>query len=88
MNGDGLKASKEFETYPGFSQRFGLLQYSLYDNTYKVTSSQKRILEIVNEEYGVFRDQMLPLLLSINTLQETLVNQGVPILDKSKLFWE
>ncbi len=88
MNGDALKASKEFETYPGFSQRFGLLEYSLYDNTYKVTSTQKRILEIVSEEYGIFREQILPLLLKINTLQETLINQGVPIPDKSKLVWE
>jgi hypothetical protein len=88
MNGDGLKTSKEFETYPGFSQRFGLLEYSLYDNTYKVTSTQQRILEIVKEEYNLFRNQLSPLLLKINTLQEELINQGVPILEKSILKWD
>ncbi len=88
MNGDALKTSKEFETYPGFSQRFGLLEYSLYDNTYKVTSTQERILEIVKEEYNTFREQLSPLLLKINALQEELINQGVPILETSNLLWD
>jgi hypothetical protein len=88
MNGDALKTSKEFETYPGFVQRFGLLEYSLYDNTYKVTSTQKRILEIVNEEYDVFHEQLEQLLPEINSILNELIQQGVPILDDSILEWK
>ncbi|MFM7637523.1 MAG: WD40/YVTN/BNR-like repeat-containing protein, partial [Crocinitomicaceae bacterium] len=50
VNGDNIKFSREFETAPSLSSRFGMLEYQLYDNTTGVTKTHRANKSIVELE--------------------------------------
>ena len=76
--GDRLKSSKEFETLSGISERLGLLEYMLYDNTTGVTKSHRTNLELVSEQYADLRVKLDGLIVRLTALEERLEKASVP----------
>ena len=77
LYGDGLKASREFETTPSITGRLGNVEYQLYESTTGVTKTQKDNVAIAAEEYVVFRKQLDALIIRVKTLETKL--EAVPI---------
>jgi photosystem II stability/assembly factor-like uncharacterized protein len=78
MYGDGIKTSKEFEDKPSISGRLGLIEYMLYENTTGVTSSQRRNLSIVENEYNVMRNVLDKAIEALNGIESKLDALGIP----------
>ncbi|MES2556150.1 MAG: glycosyl hydrolase [Bacteroidota bacterium] len=77
LYGDGLKASREFETAPAISGRLGNVEYQLYESTTGVTKTQKDNIAIAEEEYATFRKQLDALIVRVKALETKL--EAVPI---------
>jgi len=77
LYGDGLKASREFETLPSIAGRLGNVEYQLYESTTGVTKTQKDNIAISAEEYVSYRKQLDALIIRVKTLETKL--EAVPI---------
>jgi hypothetical protein len=88
MNGDGLKASMEFETVPSISGRLGLIEYMLSDNTTGYTETQKRNIAIVQEEYQEFRAKLDNAIIRIKSLETKLEQIPVPYIRGKDESWK
>jgi len=86
--GDGLKASKEFETVPSISGRLGLVEYMLSDNTTGVTNSQRSNLAIVIKEYNEFRIQLDDVIKRLKSLELKLEEKSVPYIKGKNESWK
>jgi hypothetical protein len=53
FNGDPVKASHEFEYYPGLSERLGIASYSTMESFSAPTSTSIMNYDIAKEEYDV-----------------------------------
>jgi hypothetical protein len=78
MYGDGIKTSREFEDKPSISGRLGLIEYMLYENTTGVTSSQRRNLSIVENEYNIMREVLDKAIDALNSIESKLDALGIP----------
>ncbi len=88
LNGDGLKASKEFETPPSFSSRLGNVEYQLYESTTAITASQKLNVQISREEYQQFRLKLDPLLIQVKALEQKLIGASIPYIKGKDEKWK
>ena len=86
--GDGIKASKEVETPPSFSNRLGNVEYQLYESTTGITNSQKENLKISNEEYQSFRLKLDPLIVKIKILEQKLEAASIPYIKGKDEKWK
>ena len=87
-NGDGIKASKEVETPPSFTNRLGTVSYQLFESTSGVTKSQKENIKITKEEYQVFRIKLDSLILQIKSLEQQLDASGIPYIKGKDEKWK
>jgi photosystem II stability/assembly factor-like uncharacterized protein len=78
LYGDGLKASKEFETPPSVYDRLGHVEDQIYESTSGVTKTQKENIRIVQEEYQIFKKQLDTVLVDIKTLDRKLSSFSIP----------
>jgi hypothetical protein len=76
--GDNIKSSREFETAPSLSSRFGMLEYQLYDNTTGVTKTHRANKSIVELELVEATQQYTRIKDSLNEILNKLRNAGVP----------
>jgi photosystem II stability/assembly factor-like uncharacterized protein len=76
--GDNIKSSREFETAPSLSSRFGMLEYQLYDNTTGVTKTHRANKSIVELELVEATQQYTRIKDSLNEVMNKLRNVGVP----------
>ena len=76
--GDGLKASKEVETPPSFTNRLGTVAYQLYESTAGVTVTQKENIKITKEEYQIFRSKLDALIIQVKALEQKLDASSIP----------
>ncbi len=53
FNGDGIRATNQFEVYPGFSERLGIAAYSTWDSFSAPTKTAVYNYGIALEEYNV-----------------------------------
>ena len=88
FHGDGLKASKEFETPPSFSSRLGNVEYQLYESTTAITASQKLNVQISREEYQQFRLKLDPLLIQVKALEQKLIGASIPYIKGKDEKWK
>lgn len=88
LYGDGLKASKEFETPPGIAMRLGTVEYQLYESTTGVTSSQRINVEIAREEYLVFRQLLDAAIIATKKLEEKLAAVPIPYTKGHDELWK
>ncbi len=88
MYGDGLKASKEFETPPSFNTRFATVEGQLFETTTGVTKTQKENIQIVKEEYQVFRTNLDTLIIQIKALEEKLNAASIPYMKGQDEKWK
>ncbi|MFM7466612.1 MAG: VPS10 domain-containing protein [Crocinitomicaceae bacterium] len=78
VNGDNIKFSREFETAPSLTSRFGMLEYQLYDNTTGVTKTHRANKSIVELELVEATQQYTRIKDSLNEVINKLRNAGVP----------
>jgi len=78
MWGDRVKSSREFETYPSISDRMGLVEYQLYENTVDVSITRQKNLQIVQEEYLELRKKLDAIIVRTRKLEEQLDAKGIP----------
>ncbi len=76
--GDNIKSSREFETAPSLSSRFGMLEYQLYDNTTGVTKTHRANKSIVELELVEASQQYTRIKDTLNEVINKLRNAGVP----------
>lgn len=88
LYGDRLKASKEFEIPPSILERLGTVEYQLYESTTGVTSTQRKQIAIVKEEYTAFRNQLDPLLVRLKTLETKLAEVPIPYTKGGNESWK
>lgn len=88
LYGDGLKASKEFETPPGIATRLGTVEYQLYESTTGVTSSQRTNVEIAREEYLAFRKLLDATIVATKKLEEKLATVPIPYTKGHDELWK
>jgi hypothetical protein len=88
LYGDGLKASKEFETSPGIALRLGTVEYQLYESTTGVTSSQRINVEIAREEYLAFRKLLDATIVATKKLEEKLAAVPIPYTKGHDELWK
>ena len=86
--GDGLKASKEFETPPSFNNRLSNVEYQLYESTTGVTTSQKLNVQISREEYQVFRTKLDALIIQVKALETKLSAKSIPYIKGKDEKWK
>lgn len=86
--GDRLKSSKEFETNPSISNRLGLVEYMLTDNTTGVTNSQKANIALVKEEYLTFRIKLDDLIVRLKAIEAKLEKSSVPYIKGKDESWK
>jgi hypothetical protein len=86
--GDGLKASKEFETAPSFKNRLDNVEYQLYESTTAITASQKLNLQISKEEYLVFRTKLDALILRVKSMEQKLFSSSIPYIKGKDEKWK
>jgi len=78
MYGDKTRSSREFEAYPGISERMGLVEYQLWENTVGVSTTRKRNLEIVSLEYAELRNELNQIISELSKIERQLDENGVP----------
>jgi hypothetical protein len=78
MYGDRIKSSREFETYPSISDRMGLVEYQIYENTVDVSNTRLKNLQIVQEEYLELRKKLDDIIVRTRKLEEQLDTKGIP----------
>lgn len=78
MYGDRIKSSREFETYPSISDRMGLVEYQIYENTVDVSNTRLKNLQIVQEEYLELRKKLDDIIVRTRKLEEQLDAKGIP----------
>ena len=88
LNGDGIKASKEVETPPSFSNRLETVEYQLYESTTGVTNSQKENVKIAKDEYQSFRSKLDPLITKLKTLEQKLDAASIPYIKGKDEKWK
>ena len=86
--GDGIKASKEFETPPSFTNRLGNVTYQLYESTAGVTTTQKENINIVREEYQLFRSKLDLIITQLKTIEKTLDSSNIPYIKGKDEKWK
>ena len=86
--GDGIKASKEFETPPSFANRLGNVTYQLYESTAGVTTTQKENISIVREEYQLFRTKLDLIIAQLKTIEQTLDSSKIPYIKGKDEKWK
>ena len=88
LYGDGLKASKEFETAPSFKNRLENVEGQLYESTTAVTTSQKLNVQISKEEYTAFRTKLDALILRVKVLEQKLAGSSIPYIKGKDEKWK
>ncbi|TNF45962.1 MAG: glycosyl hydrolase [Bacteroidetes bacterium] len=88
MYGDKTRTSREFEAYPGISERMGLVEYQLWENTVGVSSSRKRNLEIVTMEYDEMRNSLNNIIKRLNDIEKKLDEKGIPYTGNKGMDWK
>ncbi len=83
LHGDGLLASKEFETYPSIYNRLGTVQYQLFESTSNATASQMKNLNIVKEEFASCQAVIEQARTIIKALEVKLSASNVPYIRKT-----
>jgi hypothetical protein len=78
MYGDRIKSSREFETYPSISDRMGLVEYQIYENTVDVSNTRLNNLQIVQEEYLELRKKLDDIIVRTRKLEEKLDAKEIP----------
>lgn len=86
--GDGLKASKEFETAPSIAGRMGLIEYMVSDNTTGVTENQKKNKVIIQDEYLEFRKKLDDMIIRIKSLETRLDQVPIPYIKGKDESWK
>jgi uncharacterized coiled-coil DUF342 family protein len=76
--GDNIKASREFETVPSLTSRFGMLEYQLYENTTGVTKTHRANKSIVEQELLDASEQYTLINDKIDNIIDTLRKIGIP----------
>jgi len=78
MNGDRTRTSREFEAAPGISERMGLVEYAVWDNTVDVSNTRKKNLSIVLEQYNELRSKLDPIIIELTSIEKQLDEKGIP----------
>ena len=87
LYGDELRARHEFETAPSFTSRLGLLEYQLSENTTSVTATHRATVQMVEQEYGQFKELLSAYQKRIEALQNALEKANIPY-TKYRLNWK
>ena len=87
LYGDELRAKYEFESAPSFTSRLGLLEYQLSENTTAVSATHRATLQMVEKEYGQFKELLAAYQKRIEELQRTLEKSNIPY-TKYRLNWK
>ena len=86
--GDQLKKSKEFETNPSISERLGMVEYQLYDNTSGVTNTHRANKLIVEEEFKNVRLELSQVYEIAESIELKLQNLNIPYLKNKGQSWK
>jgi chromosome segregation ATPase len=87
LYGDDIRAKYEFETAPTFTGRLGMLEYQLAENTTDVSKTHKANLQMVEQEYAQFKNNLATYQTRVLKLHEALDKANIPY-TKSRLDWK
>jgi len=76
--GDNIRSSREFETAPSLSSRFGMLEYQLFENTTGVTKTHRANKLLVESELQQATQEYTGIRDILSDLITKLRNAGVP----------
>lgn len=88
LYGDGLKASKEFETPPTFKNRLEKVEYQIYESTTGVTKTQRENIQISKEEYQAFRTKLDAVIVQVKALDQKLTASSIPYIKGQDEKWK
>ena len=78
LYGNSSKSSRDFETYPGISNRIGTVVYQLWYTTTAATTTQKEGYKIAKEEFEPTLLKLKKTASGITALEDELTKYGVP----------
>lgn len=76
--GDRIKPSLEMESAPGLASRFGILAYSLDENTTGVSNTQRQTLKWSEQLFEELDQKLKPVLTTIVEIEQTLMDANIP----------
>lgn len=87
LYGDGIRAKHEFETVPSLTNRLGMIEYQLAENTTGVSKTHRANLTMVQQQYEALYPQLQDYYKRIAVLQTELEKANIPY-TKSRLNWK
>ena len=88
LYGDNLIAHLEFETPPSIMNRFGTVEYQLFETTTSVTATQRKNIEITKEEYASFRSKLNEQIVTLEQIEKQLQDIQLPYLKGANQNWK
>ena len=88
LYGDNLIAHLEFETPTSIMNRFGTVEYQLFETTSSVTTTQRKNIEITKEEYAVFRTKLNEQIIALEQIEKQLQDIQLPYLKGADQNWK
>jgi photosystem II stability/assembly factor-like uncharacterized protein len=88
LYGDNLIAHLEFETPTSIMNRFGTVEYQLFETTTSVTATQRKNIEITKEEYAVFRSKLNEQIIALEQIEKQLQDIQLPYLKGADQNWK
>ena len=88
LYGDNLISHLEFETPISIMNRFGTVEYQLFETTTSVTATQRKNIEITKEEYAVFRSKLNEQIIALEQIEKQLQDIQLPYLKGGDQNWK
>ena len=88
LNGDRLKSKHQVETVPSINDRLSTVYYQIYSNTNSVTATQKKNLDIVEEEYVEYRKLLDSIIVELNRIETELESKDIPYIKGQDENWK
>ena len=88
LYGDNLIAHLEFETPTSIMNRFGTVEYQLFETTTSVTATQRKNIDITKEEFAVFRSKLNEQIIALEQIEKQLQDIQLPYLKGGDQNWK
>lgn len=86
--GDGIRASKEFETTPSITGRIGMVSYQLYGSRSGVTVTQRKNKDATQVQYDAFRTKFNAMIVRVKALEKKLADAKIPYIKGKDENWK
>ncbi|MBI1837455.1 MAG: glycosyl hydrolase [Flavobacteriia bacterium] len=88
LYGDPVVMHREFETPPSILNRFGTVEYQLFETTTSVTNTQRNNIAITKEELTIFRAKLNEQIQIIEQIEKQLQEIQLPYIKGADQNWK